>query len=107
MASEIIKAQLNRGLRRELYFFRDHQGFEVDFLFRHNGEPWLVEAKAGSTPLPRDAASHAQLAARASGPPPRAAVVYRGTRTRAVTEAIAEGVRAVRVEDFVNALNGG
>jgi predicted AAA+ superfamily ATPase len=107
VASEIIKAQLNRGLRRELYFFRDHQGFEVDFLFRHNGEPWLVEAKAGSTPLPRDAAALAQLAARASGPPPRAAVVYRGTRTRAVTEAIAEGVRAVRVEDFVIELNSG
>ncbi len=84
----------------------DHQGFEVDSLFRHDWETWLVEAKADSTPLPRDAAPLAHLAARASGPPSRAAVVYRGTRSRAVTEAIADGVRAIRVEDFVSALNG-
>ena len=106
VASEIVKSQLNRGLRRELYFFRDHQGFEVDFLFRQGGDTWLVEAKAGSTPVPRDATALAQLSSRFKGPQPRCALVYRGARQRAVTEAITEGVRAVRVDDFVGELNG-
>lgn len=32
MAAEIIKAQTNAGGRRELYYFRDQQGLEVDFV---------------------------------------------------------------------------
>lgn len=106
VASEIVKSQLNRGERRELYFFRDHQGFEVDFLFRQGGDTWLVEAKAGSTPVPRDATALTQLSSRFKGPQPQCALVYRGARQRAVTEAITEGVRAVRVDDFVGELNG-
>ena len=33
IASEILKSQINRGARKELYHFRDQQGLEVDFLF--------------------------------------------------------------------------
>lgn len=32
VASEIVKAQVNAGRRPELYFFRDQQGLEVDFV---------------------------------------------------------------------------
>ncbi len=32
IAGEIVKAQTNAGRRRELYYFRDEQGLEVDFL---------------------------------------------------------------------------
>ena len=32
IAGEIVKAQFNAGRRRELYYFRDQQGLEVDFL---------------------------------------------------------------------------
>ena len=32
VASEIVKHQIHTGRRREIYFFRDHQGLEVDFL---------------------------------------------------------------------------
>jgi predicted AAA+ superfamily ATPase len=106
VAAEIVKSQLNRGVRRELYFFRDHQGFEIDFLFRQSGEIWLVEAKATSTPLPRDAAALVQLASRFNGSRPRGVLVYRGARRRAVTEAIAEGARAVRIDGFIGEMNG-
>lgn len=53
IASEIVKAQLNRGARRELYYFRDEQGLEVDFLVpgRSSGLH-LVECKAGRTATP-------------------------------------------------------
>jgi predicted AAA+ superfamily ATPase len=32
IAAEIVKAQINRGRRPEIYHFRDEQGLEVDFL---------------------------------------------------------------------------
>lgn len=54
IASEIIKRQVNSGMRRELYFFRDEQGLEVDFIApaRSVGVT-LLECKATRTPLPR------------------------------------------------------
>lgn len=32
IAAELVKTQLNAGRRRELYYFRDQQGLEVDFV---------------------------------------------------------------------------
>src|SRR5438876_606563 len=32
VAAEIVKSRQNRGLPRDLYFFRDEQGLEVDFV---------------------------------------------------------------------------
>jgi uncharacterized protein len=53
VAAEIVKAQLNAGRRRELYFFRDQQGLEVDFIVpKKGGNFQLVEVKATKTPLP-------------------------------------------------------
>jgi predicted AAA+ superfamily ATPase len=50
VASEIAKAQINRGKRRELYFFRDQQGLEVDFVVPAGGNRLLLlEAKATRT----------------------------------------------------------
>jgi uncharacterized protein len=47
VASEIVKNQLNSGKRRELYYFRDQQGLEVDFIVPVGGAKLLVmEAKA-------------------------------------------------------------
>lgn len=54
VASEIIKRQVNSGMRRELYFFRDEQGLEVDFIVpARSGGVTLVECKATRTPLPK------------------------------------------------------
>ncbi|MEW5850527.1 MAG: ATP-binding protein [Myxococcota bacterium] len=56
VASEIIKSQVNSGRRRELYFFRDQQGLEVDFMAPlPGGRIALMEAKAGATIRPEDA----------------------------------------------------
>jgi predicted AAA+ superfamily ATPase len=53
VASEIAKQQSNAGLRRQLYYFRDQQGLEVDFLVPLRGAGLaLIEAKASSTVLP-------------------------------------------------------
>src|SRR6202049_2566526 len=53
VAAEILKSQANQGMRKELYYFRDQQGLEVDFLApRPNSSLWLIEAKAGRTVRP-------------------------------------------------------
>jgi predicted AAA+ superfamily ATPase len=54
IASEIAKLQLHRGGRRELYFFRDQQGLEVDFLVPgKDGGISLIEAKASKSVTPQ------------------------------------------------------
>ncbi len=50
VASEIVKSQVGMGKPRELYFFRDEQGLEVDFLKPLKGKTLaLIEVKASST----------------------------------------------------------
>ena len=57
VAAEILKIQANQGARKELYYFRDQQGLEVDFLIpRPNAGLWLIECKAGKTIQPAMAA---------------------------------------------------
>lgn len=62
VASEIVKAQINAGRRKELYYFRDRQGLEVDFVIpRGNQRLALVEAKASRTVNPHMARSMQRL----------------------------------------------
>ena len=62
MASEVVKAQLNRGKRKELYYFRDRPGLEVDFLVpRGDRHLVLMEAKASKTVRPSDGLSMVRL----------------------------------------------
>jgi hypothetical protein len=105
VAAEIAKAQMNRGLRREVYFFRDQQGFEVDFVAPVRGQTWLIEAKASRTVLPRDAHAVAALRQRLSGRR-RAFLAHRAARNRPQTSAIVPGVEAVTLESLVERLNG-
>src|ERR1019366_8458767 len=60
VAAEILKSQSNRGMRKELYYFRDQQGLEVDFLVPGpNASLWLVEAKVDFCPRLKPLAAHA------------------------------------------------
>ena len=53
VASEIIKHQLHSGKAKVLYYFRDQQGLEVDFLVPlGEARLALLEAKATRTPMP-------------------------------------------------------
>ena len=64
VAAELTKAQVHAGKRRELYFFRDQQGLEVDFLVpTRNGGVALIDAKASTTPTPDMARPMQRLAA--------------------------------------------
>jgi predicted AAA+ superfamily ATPase len=104
VASEIVKQQIAAGRPRALYYFRDQQGLEVDFLVpRANEKVWLIEAKASRTvksamaePLVRlDRAMSDRAAARI--------VVFRGANDDGLS-AIYPGVRALAVDEFLSEL---
>jgi len=105
--SEIVKAQVNAGRRREIYAFRDQAGLEVDLVVPlPGGGIHLVEAKASSTVRPAMAEPLRKLAAAytaQSGPrgPVRATLVHEPTRAPQATHAVAPGVAAVPWPDFI------
>lgn len=107
MAAEIVKAQINSGRRRELYYFRDEQGLEVDFVVPgKGGSVALVECKTSRTPTPAMAAPMQRLAAamstkRAKGTKVAMHLVHRAPKTAAATRALAPGVEARSWQDFL------
>ena len=104
IASEIRKQQVNRGARAELYYFRDQQGMEIDFVLpRPGGALWFVEAKASKTVKSAAAAPMLSLQASAGRPAERALVVHRGAPGAAATT-IAAGAKAVTPGQFVQML---
>lgn len=53
VASELVKHQLHGGRRKEVYYFRDQQGLEVDFLVPAGDRKLiLLEARASGTITP-------------------------------------------------------
>lgn len=105
VASEILKSQINRGQRKEIYYFRDQQGLEVDFLLpRNRGKLWLIECKATKTVRPSMAGSLRSLQRSLPRPADRLIVVYRKSQSSVSTTAIAPGVEALDVERFVRGL---
>jgi predicted AAA+ superfamily ATPase len=106
VAAEILKSQVNQGSRKELYYFRDQQGLEVDFLLpKPNAGLWLIECKAGKTVHPAMAGSLLALRRTLEKRPTRLIVVHRKSRSAQVTRAVASGVEAIELERFVASLN--
>ena len=107
VAAEIAKAQLNAGGRRELYFFRDRPGLEVDFVVPRRGKLWLVEVKAGATVYRRDAQAMGSLMNGSAGAQvERGLVVYQAGAHPSSTNVLGDGVRSIDISAFVAELNG-
>ncbi len=110
IAAEIVKAQVNAGRRRELYYFRDEQGLEVDFLMPgRSGAVALVECKAARTVSPAMAGPMQRLAEalrqkRPPGTKVECHLVHQSPKISAATRAISPGVRAWVWQDFVRQL---
>jgi len=104
VASELIKRQVNTGRRRELYYFRDQQGLEVDFLRPMGGRRLqLIEAKAARTVAPASAVPLERLG---STIPKTYVVEKRVVYRRPLSgdpplSVLTPGVRAVGLEDLL------
>lgn len=105
VAAEILKSQTNSGMRKELYYFRDHQGLEVDFLLpRANAKLWLIESKASKTVRPDMAAPLLSLSRSLPKPAGRMMVIHRRPQAHLPTIAVARGIEAFDIEQFVGEL---
>ena len=110
IAAEMVKAQMNAGGLRELYYFRDAQGLELDFLVPGRaGAVALVECKAGRTVTPAMAAPMQRLAKalkrkRAKVGGVRMFLVHQSPQAGTSTAAVAPGVRALPWQEFLEAL---
>lgn len=47
--ADIVKSALNRGIRPEIYFFRDSHGNEIDLIVREKGKLTPIEVKSAAT----------------------------------------------------------
>ena len=105
VAAEITKQQMHAGRRREIYYFRDHQGLEVDFVVPgRSGRLHLVEAKSSHTIRPEMAAPLRRLADQVEAKSRRRAIdsvlVHQAPRGGSISSAVAPGVRAVTWPEF-------
>jgi uncharacterized protein len=105
VASEIVKSQINAGKRNELYYFRDQQGLEVDFLAPIGKLGMtLIEAKATRTPI-TDMAKPIQSLRRAwsssTTPIPSGILVHRDSARSTQSTALSPGVKAMGLSEFV------
>lgn len=104
IASEIVKSQVNNGRRRELYFFRDEQGLEVDFLVPTGpARLLLLEAKATRTLRPDMAAPMERLKKVIKRYQTQSAVIGLENKDGALS-AIRPGIRAVSLKDLPSLL---
>lgn len=101
VASELLKQRVDAGLPRELHYFRDEQGLEVDFVVAQGDGLLLLEAKSSRTVRPADAKAIESLVRTMTkrGRRARGIVLHRGTAGTA-GGALAPGVEAASVEAF-------
>ncbi len=105
VVAEILKQQQCAGRRREVYFFRDQRGLEVDFLIPMGGKRLaLVEAKASTSVRPEDGKPVATLMASGRDYEARGFVVHRPRPSAEPLRALRPGVRALPLEELLAAL---
>lgn len=109
VAAEIVKGQLGAGHRKEIYYFRDEQGLEVDFIVPGRGSAIaLVECKASRTVAPPMAAPLQRLGSAmrkraGSRSRPELYLVHQPPADGSVTTALAPGVAALGWQEFLAA----
>jgi predicted AAA+ superfamily ATPase len=105
VASEIVKDQLNQGHRKEIYYFRDHQGLEIDLVVpRSDHALTLIEANASRTVTPGMAKPLVRLRQAVSRYDVTNLVVHRGNPGDAALAAVWPGVKAIPVDRFLLAM---
>jgi hypothetical protein len=108
VASEVAKLQAGAGRRRELYYFRDQQGLEVDLLVPlGEARLALLEAKASASAHPGMGEPLARLARAARGYGVQSFVVHQRPGKGPASRALRPGVTALALRDLQALLQGG
>ena len=103
VATEIVKAQINAGRRKDLYFFRDREGLEVDFLVpKKGGRLALIEAKATRTVRPEAVEAMSRLAKNIPRSPVESYLVHLPSATGPSFAAVRPGVQALSFREISN-----
>ena len=101
VGAELVKNQINLGRRRELYYFRDERGLEVDFVEpRAGGRLRLIEAKWTKTVTPALAGPMMRLM-EAIGERAEAVLVCRASKSGPRSTILSPGVQALSVEQLL------
>src|SRR5262249_17891861 len=102
VASEIVKQQINGGRRKEVYYFRDQQGLEVDLVVPGGGRSLaLVEVKATRTVRPEMAEPLMRLGRVVRGHVVDRLLVHRSAGDESGSKALRRGVQAVSVDQLL------
>jgi hypothetical protein len=105
LASEIVKQQAGLGRPRALYYFRDQQGLEVDFVVPAGHRRLaLVEAKASRTVKPQMAEPLDRLARAIERYRVIRLLVHRPAGTDTGLSVVRPGTRSGSVEDLLRVL---
>ncbi len=105
VASEIIKHQANSGRPRALYYFRDQQGLEVDFIIPHGDRKLMfIEAKASRTVVPEMAEPLERLVKATSRYTVTPWVIHRESKQGFSTTALRPGIRALAINELPSLL---
>ena len=105
VAAEIIKHQVNGGKRKELYYFRDQQGLEVDFVIPQGaGALLLAEVKTTKTPKPSMARPLQRLAQTITAYRTRSMLVHGDSTETTAGSVIAPGVSTVTLASLLEVI---
>jgi uncharacterized protein len=106
VASEIVKHRINDGRRREIYYFRDRQGLEVDFVVpTSNRGVALIEVKASRTITPTMAEPLVRLRNAVRQYDVTSLIVSRASSGGQTLAAVRPGVRAVTSDQLTSVLS--
>ena len=104
-AGRIAQTTAAQGRRKEIYYFRDHQGLEVDLVVPTSDRALtFIEARASRTVTPAMADPLVRIRHAVSRYDVTSLVVHRGTSGDAALAAVRPGVKAVPVDRFLSAL---
>jgi predicted AAA+ superfamily ATPase len=107
VASEIIKGQVNSGRSKQLYYFRDQQGLEVDFLVpAGNRRLLLFEAKASRTVLPEMAEPLSRLSKAIDRYRVESFLIYQPSEETEALTALRPGIKALSLGKGLSVLVG-
>lgn len=107
VATEIAKNQINNGRRREIYYFREQQGFEVDFIVPSGASQLiLLEAKASRTLTPPVASSLLKFQSFAKNYKTSAFIVHPDPEEE-IFSGLGQGVRALPLSGLSKILKMG